>query len=169
MGDVDERHAGALLDGPQFGAHMLAQFKVERGERLVEQHHLGFHGEGAGDGDALLLPARELVDALVGGVRQRDEVEELLGALSPLVLRDAADLEPEGDVFPDAHQRKQREVLEDKRGGAAIGADAGQVLAADPDFALAWVDKAGDHAQDRRLAAARGAEEAEELACLDRQ
>ena len=34
------------------------QFGVEGGGRLVEQHNLGLHRQGAGNGDALLLPAR---------------------------------------------------------------------------------------------------------------
>ena len=37
--------------------HFFAQFGVERAGRLVEEHHLRFHGQGAGDGDALLLAA----------------------------------------------------------------------------------------------------------------
>ena len=40
---------------------LLAQAGVERGERLVEQHETRLAGEGAGERDALLLAARELV------------------------------------------------------------------------------------------------------------
>ena len=58
VGDVDERDVGALLDRAQLGAHVLAQLEVERGQRLVEQHHLGLDRERAGNGDALLLAAR---------------------------------------------------------------------------------------------------------------
>ena len=40
--------------------HFLDHLRVERRCRLVEQHHLGPHGEGAGDRHALLLPAGKL-------------------------------------------------------------------------------------------------------------
>ena len=39
---------------------------VEGGDRLVEDHQLGPDDQGAGDGDALTLPAREFVDMPVG-------------------------------------------------------------------------------------------------------
>ena len=84
------------------------------------------------------------------------------------VLVDAAHLEAEGDVLPDRHQRKQREVLEDQGGRPLVGPDAAHVLAADPDRALGRVDEARDHPQDGGLAAARWPEEGEELAGLDR-
>ena len=51
---------------------------VERRDRLVGDHHLRRAGEGAGDADALLLPARELARHAAGeGARQLDEVEQL--------------------------------------------------------------------------------------------
>ena len=65
VGDVDEGDADPLLDGAELGAHVLAELEVERGERLVEEQHLGLGGQRAGDGDALFLPAGELVDHLV--------------------------------------------------------------------------------------------------------
>ena len=154
VGDVDEGHAGAFLDRAQFGAHVLAQLEVERGERFVEQHDGGFDGERAGDGDALLLPARKLADHLVGGAGQVDELEEVFGAGAAGGAVDAAHLEPEGDVVGHRHERKEREVLEDQRGGALVRAGAAHVLAADPDRTLGRVGEARDHAQDRGLAAA---------------
>jgi hypothetical protein len=77
-------------------------------------------------------------------------------------------LRAEGDVLPDRHQRKQRQVLEDESGRPSVGADAAHVAAADPDRALGRIDEARDHAQDRGLAAARWTEEGEELSGLDR-
>ena len=37
--------------------HALDQFRVQRRGRLVEEHDLGLHGQGARDRDALLLTA----------------------------------------------------------------------------------------------------------------
>ena len=51
--------------------------------------------------------------------------------------------------------------------GRWFGPHAAHVLAADADHALGRLGEAGDHAQDRRLAAARRAQEREELARLD--
>ena len=50
-----------------------ARQRVERAERLVQQQHLRLHRERAGDADALLHAARNLVRELVLGVRESDE------------------------------------------------------------------------------------------------
>ena len=56
--DDDHGHAlvGKLFD--EF-KHFADHFRVERGRRFVEQHHLRVHCERAHDGDALALPARQ--------------------------------------------------------------------------------------------------------------
>ncbi|WP_425569231.1 hypothetical protein [Nonomuraea salmonea] len=44
----------------QVGAQLLAQLEVQIGQRLVEQQQVDGAGQGAGDGGALLLAARQL-------------------------------------------------------------------------------------------------------------
>ena len=41
--------------------HFFPQKRVQRRERLVKQSAPGFHGNGAGKGNALLLPAGKLM------------------------------------------------------------------------------------------------------------
>ncbi len=41
---------------------------VERGDRLVADQHVGLHGQRARDGDALALPAGELVRIALGEI-----------------------------------------------------------------------------------------------------
>ena len=40
--------------------HFADHLRVERGGRLVEQHHIGMHAQRAHNSDALLLPAGKL-------------------------------------------------------------------------------------------------------------
>ena len=65
--------------------------------------------------------------------------------------------------------RKQRVALEDEADVAPICGYARHVPLADQDFAAARLLKAGDHAQRRGLAAARGPKERQELARLNHQ
>ena len=60
VGDHHHGHAlvGQLLHDLQHLAHHLG---VQGGGGLVKEHHLGLHGQGPDDGDALLLAAGELV------------------------------------------------------------------------------------------------------------
>src|SRR5579884_4232274 len=61
MRDVDGRHLELLLDAANLVAQGDAHLGVQRGERLVEQQHFGFHRQRARQGDTLLLAARKLV------------------------------------------------------------------------------------------------------------
>ena len=60
MGDEDEGDADVRLERLQLDLQVLAQARVERAERLVEQQHARREDEGAGERDALLLAAGEL-------------------------------------------------------------------------------------------------------------
>ena len=147
VGDVDEGDADPSLNGAQLGAHVLAQFQVERRERLVEQQHLGLDGERARDGDALSLASRELVHHLFALAGQGDQLEKFVGAFAPYGLAGAAHLERKRDVLPNRHQGEQRQVLENERGGPQVRADAGHVLALDADVALGRLQEPGDGPQ----------------------
>ena len=60
VGDVDEGDAELLLQPLQLGAHLDAQERVERRQRLVEQQDLRLGDQRARERDALLLAARQL-------------------------------------------------------------------------------------------------------------
>ena len=78
VGDDQHRHAfaGQVADQREHVAH---QFRVERRSGLVEQHDVRLHGQGAGDGHALLLAAGKLVRVLVGVGQQADLVQQRQG------------------------------------------------------------------------------------------
>ena len=65
----DEGDADILLQPCQFEPHLVAQFGIERRQRLVEQQHLGPLHQRAGQCHALALAARHLVGLAVGEMR----------------------------------------------------------------------------------------------------
>jgi len=75
----------------------------------------------------------------------------------------------EGHVVANRHVRIERIRLKDHRHAALAGRQLVDPLSADPDFAAGDRLQTSDHAQQGRLAAARAAEEDDELAALDRQ
>ena len=99
-------------------AGALAQPGVQRGERLVEQHHRGRRREGPGQRHPLLLAAGELVRQ-PGAHRERQphQVEQLrdAGALAAGAARHA-----EGDVARDVQVREQRALLRHVADPAAL-------------------------------------------------
>jgi len=154
-------------------AHLLAQVGVEVAERLVEQQRLGLDHQGARQRHALLLAAGKLPRIAVG---QRLQPRRRQDTGEPAVDRrlvEPADLQAVGDVLRHRHMWPQGIALEDHRHVAALrrhrAGRGGQHLAANHDFACRRLDEAGDQPQGRRLAAARGAEQADQLAVLDVQ
>ena len=74
--------------------------RVEVAGGLVGEDHRRFGDERPGDGDALLLAARQLAGPVVGPVRQPDLLERLQRALAPLGGVDARVDERQLDVAP---------------------------------------------------------------------
>ena len=92
--------------------HVPADQRVERAERLVEQHDLRIGGEGSGEPHALLHPSRQLVRVVLAPAAEADDLEHL-GRLALAVLAlHPLHLEAEGDVVDDPAMREQPEVLE---------------------------------------------------------
>ena len=166
VGDHDRGRPLALEDFPDFDREPLAQADVEVGEGLVEQDQRRSRGQCAGQGDALLLAAGQLVRVLVAMPGQADGGEQLADA--QVVVLGLAAVEAEADVLFDGEMGKQRIVLENHadpaffRGDAAAG--AADRLAVQADFAAGDFLEAGDAAQQGRLAATGGAEQAGDLA-----
>ena len=76
-------------------------------------------------------------------------------------------VEPDADVLAHRHVRVDGVVLEHHRDVAALGVELVHHPVADPDRAARDLLQPGDHPQRRRLAAARGADEDDELAVGD--
>jgi hypothetical protein len=148
-------------------AHLHAQLRVEVGQRLVEQERGRLAHDRASHGDALALAARKRTRL---PVEERTELEDLRRALHAhvdLLGRHAPDAQPVGHVFVHRHVRIERVVLEHHGDIAVLGLDAVHHLAGDRDLALGDRLQPGDHPEQRRLAAARGTDDHDELAVGD--
>ncbi len=116
MSDDDHRHPffGQILHDLQ---HFVAQLRIERGGRLVEQHHFRLHRQRAGNRHALLLAARQFRRVMVGALRQTDFGQQLARQLFRIgLLRAAYADRAEGDIFQRRQVREQIELLEHHAG-----------------------------------------------------
>ena len=135
----------------------VAGHRVERPERLVHQQDVGVLGERPGQRDPLAHAARQLVRALVGEAvevdRARAAPRPVPGARPSARRRAASAARRSGDGQP----REQRRLLEHQRRAARRRrrVPAGRLV------------EPGDEVEERRLAAARGADQAHELARRD--
>ena len=77
--DVQHRGIGqCLLEPLKLGEHGLAQQRVERGERFVQEQHRGADRQCPGDRDALLLPTGKLTGQTLLEAGHPDHVEHFI-------------------------------------------------------------------------------------------
>ncbi|GAA2167606.1 hypothetical protein GCM10009845_29330 [Pedococcus bigeumensis] len=133
-----------------------AQAGVEGGEGFVEDDETRSGGEGAGDGDALLLPARQLVGAPAHqpGV-EPEEAQELGDPLGVLAFGPG---EAEGHVVGDRQVREEVALLRHVADPPALRGRprpvAGHRLVVEEDRPGSGRLEPGDHPQQGRLATA---------------
>ena len=87
VGDVDERGVQTFPKLDDLRSHLVAELRVQVGERLVHQEHLGVAHDGPADGDPLPLAAGQ---SLGFSIQIRRDAQDLRGALDHpvhLVLR----------------------------------------------------------------------------------
>ena len=152
--------------------HLRHELRVERARDLVEEDELRLHRERAHDRDALLLAAGEAVGVLV----------PLVGEAEPLEQRDRPGLRlaprlperlprPERHVGEHRHVREEVERLEDDSDPAAdridVDVTSRDLVPADDDPARLHGLEQVDAAEQRRLAGARGADQADDLVLVD--
>ena len=78
VGDVDSGESRGFADAADFGAHVVAELGVEIAEGFVEEETVGADGQGAGEGDALLLAAGQSGGFAVGEFFHLDQLEGFL-------------------------------------------------------------------------------------------
>ena len=161
---------------PQLGQQLqdpAAGGAVEVAGGLVGEQDRRPGGEGAGEGDPLLLAPRELARIVMAALRQPHGGQQLVGASEG--VGEAEQLDRQQHVLARGEVRQQLEALEDE--ADLLAAEQGEAVlrhrldggAVDQDLARGRAVEAGHQGEERRLAAPRGAEDGDELAGLDRE
>src|SRR6185312_3190081 len=134
--------------------------------RLVEQEQLGLVQHARGEREALLPAARQLAGELVGARRKTEARERLVDGRAPVAhLEHARD---EVEVLADRQVLPVREALRHVADVALDRLGFGEDVVAKAGAAAGIGRQQAAHQADRRrLAAAVGPEEAENLAALD--
>jgi hypothetical protein len=146
----------------------LAQRAVEAAVGLVEQQQPRAGRERAGERDALLLAAAQLVDGSVARWSRPTSASTLRDPLPRSSRVEPLHARAEGDVAGDVAVREQRVVLEHESDArASLDGDVATSSAVDADRAGPERVEPGDAAEQRRLPAAARAEERDDLAGRD--
>ena len=142
----------------------LVLFDTGCNPRMIDDP-IGYLGEHARNLDALFHAARQLRGMLVLLTIEADKVEIALRSLQPLLPRQAAHAQAELDVAKGGQPGIERIIA--LKDDAAVGPRAVDEAAGDFDATGGGGLETGGHVEDGGLAAAAGAQQAEELAGLD--
>ncbi|MNL09553.1 hypothetical protein D3C87_1303190 [compost metagenome] len=167
MRHIKAGRADPAVKFSQFMTQRVAELGVEVRERLVEQQEAWLHDNGARQRHALLLPAGQLPRHAVHQAGKITDFKRMGDAARALVLRDLLHLQAETEIFGNRHMREKRIGLKNHGDVTRFRRRLIDTLAAQPDFASRRLADAGEDAQKRGLAAARGAENGDEFAPLD--
>jgi hypothetical protein len=117
----------------------------------------------------LPLPAGQVGGLTVEQVLKTEQRRDLLHTAGDLALRRPANAESEAEVLLHVHVGIERVVLKDHRDVAVGRLEVSHVHTPDRDRPVRDFLEAGDHSQERRLSAARRADEHHEFAVCHRQ
>ena len=178
VADENDRDAAVaqLADQVQHLRHLAHR---DGRRRLVHQHDLGLREHGARDRDRLPLAARHLLDEVARARLRLQFLEDLAGApVHGGIVEDAersdaaAQLAAEEDIGRRGQIVAERQILVNDLDAVPARFDRPvqhDLLAVHAHRAVARQKVAGDHLDQRRLAGAVVAHEADHLACLQRQ
>ena len=170
----DHNNSGAfVVDAGELFHHEARGARVEVAGGLVGEDDFGFGDEGASDGDALLLAARELDGEVVGFFLEIEAGENVGGLDAAVGLRGAGIDEGKGNVVEDGEGGNEVEVLEDEADFLRAEAGFFFVANAGDGFAVQEIDTRGGGVEEANdveeggFAAAAGTHNHNELAALD--
>jgi hypothetical protein len=161
MFDHDHRYIARLGDPRKNGACGARAVGVEVRCRLVEEQHARSEREDPGDGEALLLAARERRGRAVLAVREPDVPERPMDPRPDLSGWDAVVLETERDIVAGARHDELRLWVLEHESDAAPDDELALLVA------RARIEQARDRLKERALPRARRSQEKDALALVD--
>ena len=154
VGHEDDRLAGFLPDAIQVVVELVARQRVEGRKGLVHEQQLGVLREGPSQSATLAHAARQLMRAMLREIDEPHHREEPVDGLVPFIRIHLAEAHRQLHVAANREPREQRRLLEHDR----------RTTVSDLDRSRRDLVQAGDEREEGRLATARGAEDAYELA-----
>src|SRR5699024_8185630 len=112
MGDEHDREVHFITDLHQQIEHFIRRFRLQGTCGFIAEKDFRFIGQGAGDADALFLPAGQLAWIVVLAARKPDQFHQFLHLFLPLSFRHSRNFPREADIFCNRSAPAPVEVLD---------------------------------------------------------
>ncbi|HUC16391.1 MAG TPA: hypothetical protein VMA37_01745 [Acetobacteraceae bacterium] len=165
----DHGCAEGLLQTAQFASHRFAKGCVEIADRLVKKIEMRLLDNRASDRDPLLFAATDLANVPIQKVADAKQLGNVRHTLFDLGGRYLAHLERVAEIPADREVRVESIALEGHADMAMPRLERADIARADKNAATLDLLEAGNKADQRRLAATRRSEQAQEFAVMDFQ
>jgi hypothetical protein len=174
QGVVGDHHDGFVVLANEFfeeGHDFIGAFAVEVAGGLVAEEEGGVGDDGASDGDALFLTARELAGEVIHAVGKADDRKGGFYVGAALGLRELGEKKRELHVLEGGENRDEVIHLKDEADvagapfGKFAGRHAGDLIAGDFDAASRGNVETAEKIQQSGFARAAGTHERDEFTC----
>ena len=169
MGHINRGNTNALLQITNKKPHLVAQFRIQIGQRFVQQQNPRLNYQRPRQRHTLLLPAGQLPRIPPRQPLQLHHLQHLGGAPGNLLARALPHLQPKRQIAAHRQVRKQRVVLKHHANIAPLRRQAGHIGAIKQNRPAIHRLKAGNQLQRRRLATAGRAEQGDKRPMPDLQ
>jgi hypothetical protein len=163
VGDEEEGDPDLIVNLVEVEKHSLTELEIEGGKGFVEEKNLGTVDDRPCDRDPLLLTSRDMRRTLVRVVLHLDQIKGPVDGTVPLGATLLRHPKTEGDVLPNRHVREEGIALKDRVDRAPLGGNVGDVFSVEDDPPRIGRLETGNHAEERRLAAAGRTQQTEHL------
>jgi hypothetical protein len=130
---IDHRRTQSAVQREKLAAQLDAEFRVEAGQRFIEEEDLRAPNDGAPERNALALPFGELLGHAIEDVFQAESRGRFDDSARDLRRADVPHLEWEGDVFAHRQMGVERGILKYHRDVALGGRTLRDHMLADHD------------------------------------
>ena len=169
MRDVNKRDSRLLLNVFQLVLHILAQFQIQRRQRLVQKQHARIVDQRTGNCHTLLLSARKGRHRTLFKAFQIHHCEHRLHALDDLFFLDLLHPQTERHIFKNIQMRKKRVFLKHGIHRSLVRWNILDILSVKNHASLIRRQKSADDTQCGRFPAPGRTEEGHKLLVVNRK
>ena len=168
MRDIHERRIDSLAQLDDLRTHLVTQFCIQVGQRLIHQEDLRVTDHRTADRDTLSLTAGQSFRFSVEILCDIEDFSDLFHLLIDLILRCIFQFQSKSEIIAHGHMRVQSVALENHGDIAVLRFHIIDKFPIDPQFSAGDLFKTGNHTECRGFSASGRSDKNDKFFVFDR-